>query len=165
MELFDPLNLDKLLAVRKFLRNHLAHNLHDLFLDRFGSAEDSIPGRAIKNRCLGYLGIVDSAADQDIILHQLMTAKNMTDEIAALSAISHSKSASRETALENFYNKYKTERLVIDKWFGIQARSELPGAIDRVKLLTHHNEFDIKNPNRVRPILRISERSETLINL
>ncbi|HEV2614704.1 MAG TPA: aminopeptidase N [Gammaproteobacteria bacterium] len=153
MELFEPLNLDKLLAVRKFLRNHLAHNLHDLFLERFGSAEDSIPGRALKNRCLSYLGVVDSAADQDIILHQLTTAKNMTDEIAALSAISQSSSSLREEALEKFYIKYKSERLVIDKWFGIQARSELPGAIDRVKLLTHHNEFDIKNPNRVRALI------------
>ena len=153
MELFIPLNLDKLLAVRKFLRNHLAHTLHDLFLERYQSAEDSIPGRAIKNRCLGYLGIVDSESDQEIILNQLNTAKNMTDEIAALSAISQSKSSSREKSLENFYTKYKSERLVIDKWFGIQARSELPGAIDRVKLLTQHNEFDIKNPNRVRAVI------------
>jgi len=153
MELFIPLNLDKLLAVRKFLRNHLAHTLHDLFLERYKSAEDSIPGRAIKNRCLGYLGIVDGEADQEIILNQLNTAKNMTDEIAALSAISQSKSSSREKSLENFYAKYKSERLVIDKWFGIQARSELPGAIDRVKLLTHHDDFDIKNPNRVRAVI------------
>ena len=153
MELFDPLNLDKLLAVRKFLRNTLAHTHHDLFLARYESAEDSIPGRAIKNRCLHYLAITDTAADQKIILDQLSSAKNMTDEIAALSAISQSQSPQRETALQHFYDKYQHERLVIDKWFGIQARSELPGAIDRVKLLTHHNEFDIKNPNRVRALM------------
>jgi aminopeptidase N len=153
MELFDPLNLDKLLAVRKFLRDHLAHTLHDLFLDRYKSAEDSIPGRAIKNRCLGYLAVTDSPDDQKIILSQLTTAKNMTDEIAALSAISQSSSSQRETALQHFYDKYQHERLVIDKWFGIQARSELPGAIDRVKLLAKHDEFDIKNPNRVRALV------------
>jgi aminopeptidase N len=154
MELFIPLNLDKLLAVRKFLRNHLAHTLHDLFLERYNTADSStISGRAIKNRCLGYLGVVDSAQDQKIILDQLYSAKNMTDEIAALSAISQSQSPEREKALNDFYKKHDQERLVIDKWFGIQARSELPGAIDRVKLLAQHNEFDIQNPNRVRALI------------
>ncbi|MDX2165358.1 MAG: aminopeptidase N [Gammaproteobacteria bacterium] len=153
IELFDPLDLDKLLSDRKQLRNFLAHELHDLFLERYKSAEDSIPGRALKNRCLGYLAITDTPDDQKIILDQLYSAKNMTDEIAALSAISQSQSPQRATALEHFYNKYQQERLVIDKWFGIQARSELPGAIDRVKLLAKHDEFDIKNPNRVRALI------------
>lgn len=153
IELFNPLDLDKLLTDRKQLRNFLAHELHDLFLARYQSAEDSIPGRALKNRCLGYLAITDTADDQKIILDQLYNAKNMTDEIGALSAISQSQSAERESALQHFYQKYQREKLVIDKWFGIQARSELPGAIDRVKILASHNEFDIKNPNRVRALI------------
>lgn len=154
MELFNPLDLDKLLAARKFLRNHLAQDLHDLFLAKYkNSQENSIPARAIKNRCLGYLGITDNKSDQEIILNQLHTAKNMTDEIAALSAISHSQSKQREKALADFYHKYKSERLVIDKWFGIQARSELPGTFKRVKNLIKHEAFEIKNPNRVRALV------------
>ncbi len=153
IELFNPLDLDKLLTDRKQLRNYIAHELHDLFLERYKTAENSIAGRALKNRCLSYLAITDTVDDQKIILNQLNTAKNMTDEIAALAAINQSQSSQREDALQHFYTKYQHERLVIDKWFGIQARSELPGAIDRVKLLAKHNEFDIKNPNRVRALV------------
>lgn len=156
IELFAPVDLDKLLQARKFLRQRLAESLQKLFVTIYKTlfnTKNSIGQRALKNRCLAYLGFIDTEEHQAIILSQLISAKNMTDEIAALSAISHSKSLHRESALENFYQKFQKETLVIDKWFSIQARSELPGVLEHVKKLTKHPAFDLKNPNKVRALI------------
>jgi len=156
IELFSPVDLDKLLQARKSLRQQLAESLQDLFLSVYknlAANKNTIGQRALKNRCLAYLGFIDTEEYQAIILAQLLSAKNMTDEIAALSAISHSKSEHRESALDNFYQKFQKETLVIDKWFSIQARSELPGGLVRVKNLMKHPAFDLKNPNKVRALI------------
>lgn len=154
IELFAPVDLDKLLQARKFLRQQLSHHLQTLFLNTYKSIDDTtIGGRALKNRCLAYLGIIDTEEHQAIILSQLFSAKNMTIEIAALSAISHSQSPHRENALESFYQKFQKETLVIDKWFSIQARSELSDVLERVKKLMKHPAFDLKNPNKVRALI------------
>jgi len=52
-----------------------------------------------------------------------------------------------------FYDKWKDEALVVDKWFRVQATSWMPGTLDRVKALTQHPAFDLRNPNRARALL------------
>jgi aminopeptidase N len=52
-----------------------------------------------------------------------------------------------------FYEKWKDEALVVDKWFRVQATSWLPGTLDRVKALASHPAFDLRNPNRARALL------------
>src|SRR5439155_4351473 len=67
--------------------------------------------------------------------------------------LSNSAEAERERALAMFYDKWKDEALVVDKWFRVQATSWLPGALARVKALMMHPAFDLKNPNRARSVL------------
>ena len=52
-----------------------------------------------------------------------------------------------------FLDKWKDEALVVDKWFRVQATSWLPGTLERVKALTAHPAFDLRNPNRARALL------------
>jgi aminopeptidase N len=59
-----------------------------------------------------------------------------------------------ETALSDFYAKWKDEPLVVDKWFSIQARSPAPDALGRVLGLTVHPAFEAKNPNRLRALVQ-----------
>jgi aminopeptidase N len=59
----------------------------------------------------------------------------------------------REAALARFYETWRHEDLVIDKWFALQARSSLPQTPARVRALTAHPAFDRKNPNRVRALI------------
>ena len=58
-----------------------------------------------------------------------------------------------ETALAAFYERWKDEPLVIDKWFALQARDPAEGALGRVLGLTAHPAFDAKNPNRLRALV------------
>jgi aminopeptidase N len=52
-----------------------------------------------------------------------------------------------------FHDKWKDEALVVDKWFRVQATSFMPGTLERVKSLTSHPAFDLRNPNRARALL------------
>jgi aminopeptidase N len=42
---------------------------------------------------------------------------------------------------------------VLDKWMSLQAASPLPDTAERVRALTQHAAFDMKNPNRVRALV------------
>ncbi|WP_428411915.1 aminopeptidase N C-terminal domain-containing protein, partial [Legionella sp.] len=42
---------------------------------------------------------------------------------------------------------------VLDKWFAIQAASELPDALEQVRKLLKHPDFSIKNPNKARSVI------------
>jgi aminopeptidase N len=77
----------------------------------------------------------------------------MTDAIAALACLANSAGAERERALAMFHDKWKDEALVIDKWFRVQAVSDLPGAGGRMEKLLAHPAFDLRNPNRARSVL------------
>jgi aminopeptidase N len=59
----------------------------------------------------------------------------------------------RKPALEQFYGKWQNEPLVVDKWLGVEAASRLPDTLARVKELTSHPAFTLKNPNKVYALL------------
>jgi aminopeptidase N len=109
--------------------------------------------RALRNAALSYVMTIDDATSRALAFLEFRRAENMTDAMAALSCLANSGGAERERALAMFYDKWKDEALVIDKWFRVQATSWLPGTLDRVKALTAHAAFDMKNPNRVRSLL------------
>ncbi|MEM9670003.1 MAG: aminopeptidase N [Pseudomonadota bacterium] len=74
-------------------------------------------------------------------------ATSMTEQQNALSALITAKTAT--SALETFYEQWKTSPLVVDKWFALQARAtDAVGAME----LAEHADFDLGNPNRVRAL-------------
>ena len=58
----------------------------------------------------------------------------------------------RTHKLLDFYNRFKGNALVIDKWFALQASSMHPHALEHVKALAEHPDFTLRNPNRVRSL-------------
>jgi aminopeptidase N len=109
--------------------------------------------RALRNTALAYITAIDDATSRALAFLELRRAENMTDAMAALECLSTSSGAERDRALAMFYDKWKDEALVIDKWFRVQAVSWLPGALKRVQALMAHPAFDLKNPNRARSLL------------
>jgi len=109
--------------------------------------------RALRNAALSYVTTIDDATSRALAFLELRRAENMTDAMAALACLTDSAGAERERALSMFYDKWKGEALVVDKWFRVQAGSWLPGTLERVKALTRHPAFDMKNPNRARSLL------------
>ena len=76
----------------------------------------------------------------------------MTDRQGALMVLTGLGGAERTNALIDFYQRYRDNPLVIDKWFALQAGSNHPKAIEHVKALARHSDFTLRNPNRVRSL-------------
>ena len=109
--------------------------------------------RRLKNSCLQYLLKVDHVDHVPQAYHQATAANNMTDQIAGLMALNDRELPQREQALANFYEQYKNEPLVVNKWFSLCASTLLSHVTDDVKKLLQHPAFDINNPNNVYALL------------
>ncbi len=73
-------------------------------------------------------------------------AGNMTDAIGGLCALMEIGGEPFDQALTDFYQRWRDEPLVIDKWFALQARDPSEGALGRVLGLTAHPAFDPHDP-------------------
>lgn len=75
----------------------------------------------------------------------------MNQQSAALALlISAGKGAEAVSAFET---QWKDDRLVMDKWFGLQvARAQPDQAVAMADALTRHPDFNWKNPNRFRAV-------------
>jgi len=111
--------------------------------------------RSLKNLCLSYLMALEPMDEEILSLcfSQYENATNMTDSIASIALLVNVESKSRSQAIDDFYAKWKGDTLVLDKWFAIQAISELPGVMSDVRRLMEHPAFSIKNPNKVRSLV------------
>ncbi len=113
----------------------------------------AIGKRALRNVCLAYLVTLESQAVIDCAYQQFEQANNMTDVMAALASLVSVDCPERHQALAAFYEQWKGETLVVDKWLALQATSPLPGTLSHVKQLQSHEAFSIKNPNKVRSLI------------
>lgn len=107
--------------------------------------------RRLKNLSLAYLASSDR--HHSMVYEQFKNAKIMTDQMAALGILSHVKSDYSIRALQEFYQQWQDDALVLNKWFAVQAVSTHPDTFERVVKLCDHPAFNIKNPNRVYSLL------------
>ena len=108
--------------------------------------------RGLKNLALAYLSAAPDDATYALAQRQFDQAGNMTDRVAALTALIHSAAPGAADALERFYAEFDHEALVIDKWFAIQAAAPVTD-VAAVRALMKHPAFNLKNPNRARSLL------------
>jgi aminopeptidase N len=90
----------------------------------------------------------------DELLEEFDAAENLTDRFAALRILVHLGLPGAEDALGRFYERYRDNPLVLDKWFAVQATAPNHEALDRVETLTRDPAFSLKNPNRVYSLIR-----------
>ncbi|WP_020209630.1 aminopeptidase N [Gilvimarinus chinensis] len=118
-----------------------------------------IAARLIRNTALDYLMIKPSESNTNTCLAQLNQANNMTDELAALTALVNCDApavkALAEKQLEAFYQKWHHEPLVINSWLALQARNARPGGLERTKALLDHPAYDASNPNKIRSVIGV----------
>ncbi len=164
-EQMEVIDVDGVHRVREHARGELATILKDDFLTCYQNhhlpeeARDTsaaaIGRRRLKNTCLSYLACLQDPAIHQLVQNQYRGAGNMTDQLAALKAVVFNDHPGKQQVLESFYRQWHRESLVLDKWFAIQAADPTPGALDRVRRLLSHPDFDLKNPNRVRSVLGV----------
>jgi len=161
-EFIEPIDPAAIHQVRRFMRETLAQQLKEVLLTHYHRLTDngeyridqtSIQRRRLKNVCLSYLMELNQPDIIQLCCQQFYHSNNMTDVIAALVPLVNTDCAEREAALSHFYQQWKNEPLVVDKWLAIQAGSRLPGTLEQVKQLTQHEAFNLKNPNKVRALI------------
>lgn len=161
-ELQDTIAVEATYHVRKNIIKAIATNFYSKILSLYKENNLSIPyeysikehgRRALKNKMLFYLSLSGKEEVIALCLDQFQHADNMTDGIAALTCLVNMDCAEKETCLSSFYDRWKEDPLVIDKWFALQASADDPLVFEKVKNLLSHKAFDYKNPNRVRSLL------------
>jgi len=161
MEVIDPYNLYK---GRKFVRQELCNALAAEFKAVWDENRDqggyklsttAMGQRRLKNVCLSYLLAreVPVQSDVDLALQQYHDAENMTDTITVLAAVCNCDIPERLELLNHFYEKWKDDVLVMDKWLILQATSNLPETLASVKDLMNHPAFSLTNPNKIRSLI------------
>ncbi|MBT8130434.1 MAG: aminopeptidase N, partial [Gammaproteobacteria bacterium] len=148
-------------AAREYMHKQLSRQLQQQWLDlyhanqseEFSLSPEAMGRRFLKNMALSYLFYDDAEAHVSLALKQFESANNMTDQLAGFRVLVHNDTSQRQHVTETFYQQWKQEHLVIDKWFSIQAMAVLDDTIDSVRGLFGHPDFDLKNPNRVRALL------------
>jgi aminopeptidase N len=161
-ENYDTMDVEGIHRVRRFLEQKIAANIQKkamAMIEECTSARASdisfaaMAKRSLKNLLIAYVGSLDTPAAADFVVEKFNQADNMTDEIAALTTLSCMTSDHRATALGQFYEKWKKDPLVIDKWFSVQAVARGDHGADDVVKLAGHPDYSLKNPNRVRSLV------------
>ena len=104
--------------------------------------------RALTNTALSLL---TRAHGPDRAQSQFDGADNMTQQLSALAALV--RAGDGDKALAAFEAQWRDDRLVMDKWFGLQVSQADPEQAAAVaQRLTEHADFNWKNPNRFRAV-------------
>ena len=164
IEQADIADVDAIHAVREFLLDGLAESHRNLVADLFESIPatgayradaESIAARSLRNLALSALVRSGEKDWLDLCLLQFEQANNMTDQLAALQMLTHSRAGEGvyQAALAQFHEQWRGEPLVVDQWFSLQATRPHPGALAQVRELLRHPDFEIRNPNKVRAVI------------
>lgn len=158
----DKPDVDAIHEAREFIKRNIAASLKELFdatyqrlsqHKAYAFNASDMAGRSLKNLCLSYLVASGDPLQVQRCLRQMKQADNMTDLLTGLKLMSDQIGPEREHALRAFYEQWKHDKQVVDKWLAVQAGSKLPDTLIRVKGLMQHEAFSIKNPNNVRALI------------
>jgi aminopeptidase N len=146
-------------ALRQRMASHLGaalSRLHDgLRSPEVFSADAEAAGRrALRNAALALLAADPNTRNRERARAHFRDAANMTDAMGGLTGLMLMGGPDFERALETFHEHWKDEPLVIDKWFAIQARDPDAAALDKVRALLTHPDFDPKTPARLRALVQ-----------
>ncbi len=165
----DSFDANMAFKAREFVMKSLAVALEFDFVSqydqmRFEKGMDKIGERALKNACLVYLSELGTLY-KNVVYNQFKEADNMTDTVAALKLLcdaarccqaksSHTESDEKDIALQAFYDRWKDDAVVMNKWFSVQAGTYGNGVAQRIKELEKDPAFDARNPNKLSALYR-----------
>ena len=161
-DLADVVDVEAIHCGRENVRRTIGSELGGLLKQRYHALTSSVPyepasqqiaARSLRNTCLAYLAAAGDAG-VELAVSQYWEAGNMTDRQAALTAVvNYGSDAQQRPLLEDFYQRFEEEALVVNQWFQVQALCIKSGTLERVRELLAHPAFQLKNPNKVRALV------------
>jgi aminopeptidase N len=158
MDLVDP---EAIRRAREALRRALGRELESAWraayaatsANRYETSPAAKGARRLRTVALGYLVAAGAGDAPALAMRQFERADNMTDRQGALGTLANSEAPERVKALDSFYELYRGDPLVLDKWFMTQALSTRDDTVDAVAALAGHPDFTLANPNRLRALV------------
>jgi len=163
-ELCSPIDPLRITQARQLCIKQLAEDLqpkfYELYINNnqrhdFSLSAEAMAERSLKNRALTYLLATEQPPYYVLAVEQYRSANNMTDRLAAFAALLHSNYAEQQSLVDDFYNQWQQDTLVLDKWFSMQAMAPQDNVLESVKALLKHTAFSINNPNKVRSLIGV----------
>ncbi|MFT3730998.1 MAG: aminopeptidase N [Hyphomicrobium sp.] len=144
-------------AFNRTIGEKLAEDLEAIYAasrdNKFSPDAKNAGRRALRNAALSLLTTRGTKDDMDRLEAHYFNASNMTDACHAMFLIAGVDAAGRDGVLNDFFERWKDDHLVIDMWFAAQAQSPRAETLDEVKELCRHPLFKITTPNKVRALI------------
>jgi aminopeptidase N len=155
---------EALSVVKKALATHYKEPMLAIYTkyhkpDNSDLDAQSMGERSIKNAVMSYLIALEDDEINALCLKQYDESVTMTDRIVALDLLENFVPDLAEDRLSHFYERYKEDTLVMNKYLSVLSASEREGTIDRVQALQHDPVYDVKVPNLVRALLGVFARN------
>ncbi|WP_114785739.1 aminopeptidase N [Vibrio tetraodonis] len=156
---YGQIDVDAIAKVLKAIKVKLANTLEDELSAIYHSlkdvdytiSHDAIGKRSLRNIALSYLAHTEHG--NSLVEKQYLSANNMTDTIAAMSAANNAQLHGREKLMTDYSEKWQHDGLVMDKWFALQGSNPAENALEVIKSTMDHTAFSLKNPNRTRSLI------------
>ncbi len=162
-EKMDVVDVDAIHVVRAQIKKTLAtrykrellaaYRENDTSAEPYRFTTADAAKRSLKNMALSFLGNLEIEEIDQMVQKQYFDADNMSDKLAAMNICSNSKDPKRDEIMEDFYQHYKHDDGVINKWLFSCACADRPDAVSVVRKLMEHPAFNIKNPNKLRSLM------------
>ncbi len=155
-------DVDAIHQAREFMRLEIAKALRNEFKMVYEEGQrdviyifnaEEMARRDLNHVCLSYLMCLGEQETIDACISQVDNANNMTEVLSALTVLANHENTSRQDTLDKFYTKWKHDAQVVEKWFAIQASSDITNILSNVKALMQHEAFSLTNPNKVRSLI------------
>ena len=164
LQMQDVVDYQNTHKVRKFVIKTLALEHEELLLNLYNKlnvtkeyslSPEDMGQRQLKNSVLGFLVATGKDEYNELCYAQFEKSTNMTDEFASLVILAAGESKFRDLAVSKFFNKWKHETLVMQKWLTAQARSSSNDTFNKVNELLSNEIYDKSVPNLVRSLVSV----------
>jgi len=161
-EVIDP---GLLAQTRQRVMTHLATTHSAALLERYGHERSALRDKAYAqdsadtaHRALAGAGrqavrAVNNPDGQQFCLTQWRAADNLTDVMAAMTALRDQPCAARDSIYRAFHDQWQEDLSMLNRWFQLESCARRDNPIGYVAALLSHPKFDGKNPNRVRAVV------------
>ena len=158
----------------KAQRENLYQQVADTFKDQWSALYKQLPidayedsaeargKRALRNVILDMAltaDVHDAAAWAE---QQYNHASCMTERFGALKAMVNHQVENADNYLQDFYQRFQADDLVIDLWFSVQASANNV-SVDVIESSLMHEDFDWNTPNRVRSVVGAFSAQPTVL--
>ncbi|SUD91113.1 aminopeptidase N [Psychrobacter phenylpyruvicus] len=163
-ELASAVNSDYQPSVMKQKRDLLKTNLTQYMANDWQRVYQQLPieeyedtpqargKRALRNVVLDMALTAGIEEAHDWAYEQYQSASCMTERLGALSAMVNHEHPKKQEVLDDFYQRFNKEALVMDLWFSVQAGDETASVAD-IAALIERKDFDWGTPNRIRAVV------------